>query len=75
MGDPKLGALSPQLHAPRLLPIPANSPAVDAAAACNDAKAQPVLADERLIARPQFNACDIGAYESNNDYIFANSYE
>ncbi len=38
------------------------SPAIDAIPGCNDAPA----ADQRGVARPQFGACDIGAFESQD---------
>ena len=76
-GDPKLGALSPYAAsgAPRTLPIAASSPAHNAAASCNDAASVAVASDARGKARPQAGICDIGAYEFDNDYIFANSLE
>ena len=75
--DPKLGALSPYAAsgAPQTLPIPFSSPAYNAASSCNDAKSQAVASDARGRARPQAGVCDIGAYEFDNDYIFANSFE
>jgi len=75
--DPKLGALSPYAAsgAPATLPISAASPAYNAAASCNDAKNQAIATDARGRARPQAGLCDIGAYEYDGDYIFANSYE
>jgi hypothetical protein len=75
--DPKLGALSPYAAgpAPATLPISAASPAYNAAASCNDAKNQTVVNDQRGKSRPLAGTCDIGAYEFDNDYIYANSYE
>ena len=75
LGDPKLGALGKNASGPDTLPIPASSPAHDTAGSCNDAKNQPVGTDARGITRPKDAACDIGAYEFDNDYIFANSFE
>lgn len=75
--DPHLGSLSPQAStgAPGTLPISAQSPAYNAAASCNDVNGNPVTFDERGMARPQFIQCDLGAYEFDGDYIFANSLE
>jgi len=75
--DPRLGALSPYLAsgAAETLPIGTNSPARDAAASCKDAKNQTVASDARGKARPQGGSCDIGAYEFDGDYIFANSFD
>jgi hypothetical protein len=73
--DPRLGSLHTAQGAPATLPIGATSPAKDAAANCLDAFANPVTTDARGIARPQFGACDIGAYEYDGDYIFANGFD
>jgi len=61
--------------APATLPIPATSAAYNAAGNCLDAKSQTVTQDELGKGRPQAAACDIGAYEFDNDYIFANGFE
>jgi hypothetical protein len=74
-GNPKLGPLSANALAPATLPIPASSAAYNAAGSCLDAKSQVVSVDERGKARPQAGICDIGAYEFDNDYIFANGFE
>lgn len=73
--DPQLGAPSPYGLAPPTLPIPKTSPAWNAAASCTNAKSQPVTTDERGVPRPQSGVCDIGAYESDGDYIFANGFD
>ncbi len=73
--DPQLGAPSPYALAPPTLPIPATSPAWNAAASCTNAKSQPVTTDERGALRPQSGSCDIGAYEFDGDYIFANGFD
>ena len=73
--NPKLGALSPSALAPPTLPIAASSPAYNAASGCTDAKSQTVAGDERGKSRPQAGLCDIGAYEFDNDYIFADTFQ
>ncbi len=73
--DPKLGAPSPYALAPPTLPIPGSSPAYNAAPSCMDAKNQTVTLDERGVSRPQSGFCDVGAYEFDGDYIFANGYD
>ena len=73
--DPKFGSLSTYPGAPLVLPIGAASPAYNAAADCKDAGGNPVTTDARGIARPQFGACDLGAYEYDGDYIFANGFD
>ena len=49
------------------------SPAVDAGS-CTDTALIPVTEDQRGVARPQINNCDIGAYEVEPvdavDYIY-----
>lgn len=73
--DPKLGSPTPYPLAPPTLPIPATSPAYNGAPSCMDAKGQVVALDERGVSRPQSASCDIGAYEFNGDYIFANGFD
>jgi len=75
--DPKLGSPSPYAptRAPATLPIPPTSPAHNAAASCTNDHGTTVAIDERGIARPQGGPCDIGAYEYDDDYIFANGYD
>jgi len=72
--DPLLGALSHYLPSAPLpvLPIGANSPATDATTSCSLTPSGSLEVDERGTARPQGAHCDIGAYEFDNDYIFAN---
>jgi hypothetical protein len=74
--DPRLGSPGPYAptHAPATLPIPPTSPAYNAAASCTDDHGATVATDERGIARPQGGLCDIGAYEYDGDYIFANGF-
>jgi hypothetical protein len=74
--DPQLGSPSPYAptRAPATLPIPPTSPAYNAAASCTDEHGATVATDERSIARPQYGLCDIGAYEYDGDYIFANGF-
>lgn len=67
-----------------LLPLPASglaayalapqSPAVDAAADCNDADGAAVVTDQRGLSRPQGGACDLGAFELD-DRIFGAAFE
>jgi len=72
--DPLLGALSHYLPNAALpvLPIGANSPATDATTSCSLTPSGSLEVDERGTTRPQGAHCDIGAYEFDNDYIFAN---
>lgn len=44
-------------------PLLSGSPAIDAGA-CTDHADNPLLADQRGVARPQGDGCDIGAYEA-----------
>jgi hypothetical protein len=75
--DPLLGALSRYLPTVSLpvLPIGANSPATDATTNCSLISPAPYQYDERGTARPQGAQCDIGAYEFDNDYIFASGVD
>jgi len=72
--DPLLGALSGYLPSASLpvLPIGANSPATDKTTNCSLTPSGTLEVDERGAVRPQGTLCDIGAYEFDNDYIFAN---
>ncbi|WP_322495636.1 choice-of-anchor Q domain-containing protein [Chloroflexus sp.] len=54
--DPMLRALANNGGPSQTMAIPADSPARDAGAACP-------AADQRGVARPQLNACDLGAFE------------
>jgi CSLREA domain-containing protein len=59
-------------------PMPAYMPVyhstlIDAAASCKDENLSSVTADQYATARPQGNACDIGAIEA--DYIFVDGIE
>jgi len=73
--DPKLGSLSPYFGM-RVLPIDSGSPASNNAPNCLEADQSTVLTtDARSGPRPKFSKCDIGAYESDGDYIFADSAE
>ncbi len=75
--DPLLGALSHYLPSASLpvLPIGANSPATDATTNCSLTPTGTLSVDERGTMRAQGAQCDIGAYEFDNDYIFANGVE
>lgn len=79
--DPKLGSPSPYAPtlAPATLPIAQTSPAYNAATSCAvDNKGTLAVTDERGVSRPQLtstSACDIGAYEYDGDYIFANGFD
>jgi hypothetical protein len=75
--DPLVGPLSntgPQGALPTM-PIPLDSPAYNAAGSCDLPDGSPLLTDERGVARPQAGICDIGAYESDGDYVFASGFE
>jgi hypothetical protein len=59
-----------------VLPIGVNSPAYNAATNCLKADAVTTLGiDERGATRPYAALCDVGAYEFDGDYIFANGAE
>jgi hypothetical protein len=77
--DPLLGALSIYSASPNLLPvlpIGLNSPANDAASSCLEANNSTTLTtDERGDARPYGAQCDVGAYEFDGDYIFADGVD
>jgi hypothetical protein len=73
--DPLLGALSIYRSSPNALPvipIGSNSPAYNTATSCLDSNNAAVGLDERGATRPYGPACDVGAYEFDGDYIFAN---
>jgi hypothetical protein len=76
-GDPRLGPLSASgsLARPPTMPISSDSPAYNGAGSCDGLEGAPLLVDERGIARPQAELCDIGAYEFDGDYVFANGFE
>jgi hypothetical protein len=62
--------------APATLPIAQTSQAYNAAASCtDDTKGTLATADERGVTRPYGASCDIGAYEYDGDYIFANGFD
>jgi hypothetical protein len=77
--DPLLGSLSIYGASPLalpVLPIGSNSPAHDAASSCLQADDLTLLSrDERGATRPYGAQCDVGAYEFDGDYIFANSFD
>jgi hypothetical protein len=75
--DPLLGSLSHYLPNRPLpvLPIGANSPATDATTNCSLTAPGTNGFDERNTVRPQGAQCDIGAYEFDDDYIFANGVD
>jgi hypothetical protein len=58
-----------------VLPIGSNRPAYNAAPNCVEADGTTTLTfDARNTPRPQFAQCDMGAYEFDGDYIFANGF-
>jgi len=73
--DPLLGSLSVYSASTYLLPvlqIGSNSKAYNAAPSCVEADGSTTLpGDERGAARPYDAVCDVGAYEFDGDYIFA----
>jgi hypothetical protein len=59
-----------------VLPIGPNSPAYNTAPDCHEADGLTTLtSDERFTVRPKFSQCDVGAYEFDGDYIFADGVE
>jgi hypothetical protein len=69
--DPLLGSLSLYFQTP-VLPIGSNSPAYNAAPSCIEADGATTLFDDaRATPRPYAGLCDVGAYEFDGDYIFA----
>ncbi len=80
--DPLLGSLSLYFGLPGntnptpVLPIGSNSPAYNAAPTCLEADGLTTVSlDGRVAARPYLVKCDVGAYEFDGDYIFANGVE
>jgi hypothetical protein len=80
--DPLLGSrslyfgLSGNANPTPMLPIGSNSPAYDAAPSCLEADGTTALvSDGRLASRPYSVQCDVGAYEFDGDYIFADGAE
>jgi len=76
--DPLLGALSiyySSTYALPVIPIGSNSPAYNTATSCLDNNNAAVGFDERGATRPYAALCDVGAYEFDGDYIFANGSE
>jgi hypothetical protein len=76
--DPLLGALSiyySSTYALPVIPIGSNSPAYNTATSCLDNNNAAVGLDERGATRPYAGLCDVGAYEFDGDYIFANGSE
>ncbi len=76
--DPLLGALSIYRASPRalpVLPIGLNSPAYNAAPSCLLADNATNAIDERNSTRPYAGLCDVGAYEFDGDYIFADGVD
>lgn len=71
--DPKLDG---QL-APNGAPLAPMTFAFDGGAALNSAVGPCPATDERGVPRPQFGACDVGAYEASaaDDWIFADGFE
>ena len=80
--DPLLGSLSPYAEPPGfgtdtlVLPIGSNSPAYNAAPNCLEADGTTINGvDARITSRPYAGLCDVGAYEFDGDYIFADGAE
>ena len=80
--DPLLGALSLYAEPPGfgtdtlVLPIGSNSPAYNAAPNCLEADGTTIIGvDARTTSRPYAGLCDVGAYEFDGDYIFADGAE
>jgi hypothetical protein len=79
--DPRIGALSVYVTNPNsvllplllpVLPIGADSPATDAASSCALLLGGTDGSDARATTRPQGPQCDVGSFEFDQDYIFAN---
>jgi len=62
--DPQLGPLQNNGDLTQTHALLTGSPALDAAADCNDLSSNPVMTDQRGIARPSGAQCDLGAYEA-----------
>lgn len=77
--DPLLGSLSRYRDSPNplpVLPIGSNSPVYNTASSCLEADGTTTLAyDARGVTRPQDGKCDVGAFEFDGDYIFANGFD
>jgi hypothetical protein len=81
--DPLLGSLSLYIgslggntNPTPVLPIGSNSPAYNAAPSCIEADGATTLTDDvREAPRPHAGLCDVGAYEFDGDYIFADGAE
>jgi hypothetical protein len=79
--DPLLGSLSlyfgpVNTNPTPVLPIGSNSPAYDAAPSCLEADGTTTItSDGRYAVRPYSVQCDIGAYEFDGDYIFADGVD
>jgi hypothetical protein len=77
--DPLVGALSIYRSSPLtlpVLPIGSSSPAYNAASSCLEVDGSTSLnSDARAAARPYGAQCDVGAYEFDGDYIFADGAE
>jgi len=77
--DPRLGALSLSTTWPvrlPVLPVGLDSPAYNAVNCLEANGLGTILGDERHAPRPEAGGtlCDIGAYEFDGDYIFADGY-
>lgn len=68
-GDPNLGALADNGGSTQTMALLAGSPAIDAGDATTCANAPVNNLDQRGITRLQGVACDIGAYESNAEFL------
>ena len=74
--DPKLGTLGNYGGATQTIPLLSGSPAIDAGnpSGCTDANGHLLTTDQRGLRRPDkedTGGCDMGAYESQSDYLAA----
>lgn len=72
--DARLGAFEDHGGSAATYALLPGSPAVDAVTACTDTHDEPVNFDQRGMPRPQGAACDIGAFELQ-DELFGNGFE
>src|SRR5215510_6834966 len=66
MSQAPIGPSSWRISAPPTVALLPDSPALDTipASSCTDVNGNPLLTDQRLIARPQGPACDVGSFEA-----------
>lgn len=67
--DPLLGPLRDNGGGTQTHALPSGSPAIDRGS-CTDIAGDPITSDQRGIARPQGNRCDIGAYEFPMERVY-----